>query len=186
MDLAGHVVDVGQHENGDAAVQRLVELGSLHHAQGVIPIEQLDQALGNVQVGRKVLLFRENEVTPRLDPQGARQQLEEVDRRAVGRNDLAGFRADQGGDLVADPPRRVDPVGRIPAADEPLPPLLGDDLGEPRQGGPGQRAERIPVEVDHALRDGKLIPRGLERILLVEAEAGLAVHGRHYGRCPQK
>ncbi|HEY2358887.1 MAG TPA: hypothetical protein VGH86_15655, partial [Phenylobacterium sp.] len=46
--------------------------------------------------------------------------LEEIHRGGIGDDDFARVRADQPGDLGADPQRRVDPPGGVPAAHQPF------------------------------------------------------------------
>src|SRR5438132_12646395 len=90
---------------------------------------------------------------------------------------LAGTRPDQPGDLVPDAGRRVDPVSGVPAADQAGAPLFGDDLVEPLRGLPWQGPQGIAVEIDDAVGEGELLTHGSQRILPIEREAGLAVHG---------
>src|SRR5690606_36732862 len=58
---------------------------------------------------------------------------------------------DQPRDPIADAPRLLHPAGLIPAADQHLAPLGLDDLARPLRRRPGQRTQRIAVEIDDAL-----------------------------------
>src|SRR2546426_3884495 len=88
-----------------------------------------------------------------LDAQRLRQQLEQVDRGAVGDEHLAGLSADHFGDLVPDARRSLDPVGVVPTRDEPAAPFLADHLGYAWEGLARQGAERVAIEIDHAFRE---------------------------------
>src|SRR2546426_3252164 len=111
-----------------------------------------------------------------LDAQRLRQQLEQVDRGAVGDEHLAGLSADHFGDLVPDARRSLDPVGVVPTTDEPAAPFLADHLGYAWEGLARQGAERVAIEIDHAFREGELAAQCGKRVLPIEGQAGLAVH----------
>jgi hypothetical protein len=86
-----------------------------------------------------------------IEVQGGRQYLEQVDRGAVGGDDRSLLSADQPGDFFTDALRQVHPVSGIPAANQLLAPFLADCLRHPLSDRLRQGAERIAVEIDHAL-----------------------------------
>ena len=67
-------------------------------------------------------------------------------------------------------------MGRIPAPDEPAAPFLADDLRQAGQRLAWEGAERIAIEIEHALGKDELVADGSERVLAIEGQAGLAVH----------
>ena len=176
VNRAAGVIDMGEHDDGDAAVDRGLELRPVDRSHGMVAGEQLDQPLGDIEIRRKVRGFAQDEMALGLQLQRSREQLEQVDRRAVGDDHLARFGADQPGDLVPDSARRLDPMGRVPAPDEAAAPFLGDHLVDARDGRTRQGPQRVAVEVHDAVGKGELVAEWSERILPVEREAGLAVH----------
>ena len=67
MDLAAGIVDVGQHQDRHAPVERTLHLGALDDAQRMIAAEQIDQPLRDIEVGREIGGFGQDEVPPWLD-----------------------------------------------------------------------------------------------------------------------
>ena len=95
----------------------------------------------------------------------------------IGDDHLVRARADQPGDLAADPLRRLDPAF-VPAPDQAFAPLPLDHVGERGRRGSRQRAERIAVEIDHALRQGEPVAEPAQRI------GGVARPGLFEGHSP--
>ena len=177
QDGATRVIDVGEHQDGHAAIEVALDVRPIDLADGVPAPQQLDQAFRNVEVGGKVAGFGQDEVPARLQTERAGQQLEEIDRGAVRHDHLAGVGSYEPGNLVPHPAGRVHPAGIIPAADEPASPLLPDHLLDPGRSLSRQRPQRVAVQVDDSVGDREVIAYARQGILLVEAEAGLTVHG---------
>ena len=152
---AGAVVDVGQHQH---ARRRSSGARSTRVAvdQPQLQPRRRGDALGDVEVGRKVVALGEDDAArgriAALQRRRGAQRLEAVDRGRVADADLARRGADQAGDLVADAAREIDPAGAVPAPDQALAPLAGGDLCQAGRGPARQRAERVAVEVDRRLR----------------------------------
>ncbi|MNT16616.1 hypothetical protein D3C72_1517280 [compost metagenome] len=182
--LAGLVVDVREHQHGGVGADGGVELGRrIDQSQRIALLQQVGQALGDIQVGREVAGLGHDHLARRvarlLHAQRRGQHLEQVDRGGVGHHHFILAGADQRGELVAQPLRQFEPAGGVPAADQAIAPFLGHHLGSARGGGARAGAERIAVEVDHALGQGELLAQGAQRVLLVELQTVLAVNGRH-------
>ena len=75
---------------------------------------------------------------------------------------------DEPSDLGADARGRADPIGIVPAADEPLAPFAGDHLLQARDGGVRERTEGVAIEVGDALGEGEARAEGGERVGRVE------------------
>ena len=158
MHAAGAVVDMGQHQDGDAIVQQrgnVVGVGQ-HQLEAVRARERV----GNVEIGREVRPFGQDRRDGRgrrlatRDGDGRAQHLVEIDRGRVGDGHFARRRANQRRNLVADAlGRSVDPAGGVPTANQPAAPLLLDHRGDPCRRGRRQGAERVAVEVDDAFAD---------------------------------
>ena len=152
---AGAVVDMGQHQHRDVAASSCAPMlvGRSTSAQ-LAGRAARASALGDVEIGRKVARAR-----TRSRARGAsacagrarRQHLEQIDRRRVGDDHLAGAGADQPRDLVADARGSVDPAGRVPAPDQALAPFALHHRATRAAVAFGSAPERIAVEVDHAL-----------------------------------
>src|SRR4029079_10751270 len=105
--------------------------------------------------------------------------------RGVGDDDLARCGADQTGDLCAGAARRADPVAVVPAADQPIAPLVRDDLRDTLPGGALQGAQGVAIEVDDVRREVEPLAKRTQRIVRVPAAhggplAGAArLHGIH-------
>ena len=96
------------------------------------------------------------------------QHLGDVHRDGIADHHLAGVRPDQGSEAIPIDLGQVEPVLRVPTADQPLGPFLAGgrlDLGE---GGLGRRAEGIAVEIDQALGQVKEIAHRRQRVGGVE------------------
>src|SRR6218665_527447 len=74
------------------------------------------------------------------------------------------LRPDQRRQLGADALRGIDPVGAVPAADQPVRPLLLDYRALVRRDRFRQRPERIAVEIDDAFREMEAVPEPSQRI----------------------
>ncbi len=116
------------------------------------------ESLGDVEIGREVRALRQDpsaslsrrRPTRRWKRHRGAQGLEEIHRCRIGDDDLAGSRADEPRDLVADALREIDPAGGRPAANQPDAPLGFDDVADAIDGGFGQHAKRVAVEIDDA------------------------------------
>ncbi|GAA3117784.1 hypothetical protein GCM10020001_042020 [Nonomuraea salmonea] len=153
---------------------RVVEapLGEVAH---LVAAEQPGQPLHHVVVGGEVRGVGDDHPALGTQPQRGRHRLEDRDRGGVAHHDLAGARADERGQAVADGERLLVPAGVVPAADELLTPLLLDRAPHPLRRTARQRAQRVADEVDHAFRQDELVLEGPQRVLRVEGEALVAI-----------
>ena len=139
----GAVVHVGQHQHGNVACQRSVDVLRLDQHQ--LQAAFLAQRLGNVEVGRKVTAFAQQHLPPRCvlgrDVQRGAQYLVEVDRGAVSGHHLTGRSTNELRNLVAQALRQVNPARAVPTADQALAPFFGHGLGHSGGGGFGQHAQ---------------------------------------------
>ncbi len=179
VQAAAAVVDLGEHQHrGVGAQQRRDLRGRVGQPQLAAALRR--QRLGDVEVGREVAAFADDHAASRVgllrDGQRGAEHLEQVDAGRVGDHQLAGPGADQARDLVADALRQIDPAGAVPAADQIAPPLVAQDLLHARRGGPGQRAERIAVQVDQARRQLELLAQRGQRIGGVERQRVVPGH----------
>ena len=169
-------MDVGQHRDRRLADRRVDRRGidDAERAAG-----ECRDATGDVEVGREIAGLCQDRAG-RGGFGGGGDQLEEVDRRRIGNEHLVVGGADQPRDLGADTGGRVDPPGLVPATDQPLAPLVRDDVGEAAGGGGGQRAERVAVEVDDAGGQREAIAEAAQRIGGVERPRRIEI-GRNGG-----
>ena len=184
---AGPVVDVREHQHRGRGPECRDDRRGASFARGRRHEPQRravvlrDHALRDVEIGREVVGLADDDgarrIAGRRDLQCDGQDLEEIDRRRVGDDDLAGRGPDQRRERVADAARRVDPAGVVPAADQPAPPFARHRVGESRGRRARQRAERIAVEVDEAVGQVEAGAQMRDRVGRVEREALLA------GRC---
>ncbi|MCY1372941.1 hypothetical protein D9M69_601820 [compost metagenome] len=175
MHRAGAVVHVGQHQHGDLLVQRARDLFGLHQHQLVTAF--LAQRFGDVEIGGEVAAFAHDAlahgVVGSSQVQRGRQNLEQVDRGAVGGHHGARFGADQARDLVTHLLRHGEPAVLVPALDQVGAPLAGHDVGHAGRGRGGHHAERIAIEVDRAGGDVEELAQIAQRVLRVEGGAVL-------------
>jgi hypothetical protein len=170
---------VGEGDRDGVFVDPRGQLFGRDHLQFDAVAQQPLEPLHHIEVGGEVPRLGQDRPTPRSQRHRARQQLEEVHRGGVGRHHLVRLGADQRGDLAADPLRRLDPVGGVPAAHHALAPLLRDHLGQPRRGGFRQGAQGVAVEVEGVGRDDEVVAEVRQRVLVVQAfrlAAGGPVH----------
>ena len=183
--VAGAVVHVREHGDGAIGSYRLRQfLGTVDQAQLVTAVEPGGQALRHVQVGGEVAAFADDDA-PRgmrgiagLHLQGGGQGLEQVDGGGVGDHHFTRAGAQQRRQAVAQALGQVEPAGRIPAADQVRAPFGRDDVLGTGQGRFRPGAQRIAVEINHALRQVELLAQ--ERQGVVEI-ARAAVMSRNHG-----
>ena len=147
--------------------ERVQQVGALQDIQPQMG-HHLRRAARDMQIGMEIARFRQDLRPFWRQLCGRDEQLEDIDRDRVGDQHLMRFRADQTGDLAADARRCVDPVGIVPAADQPFTPLAGHHVFLARHGGDGERPERIAVEIDQLFRQMKTRPHRCQRILDVQ------------------
>ncbi len=163
---AGAVVDVGQQQHGHVVAQRPLQRQLVvDQAQFVALLQQVDHAFDHVQVGGEVVALGHDHAAlgkvRLLDAQRGGERLEDVERGGVGDHDLIVAGADQPSQLVAEAARQVEPVGGVPAPDQPHGPFLVQHLAGTGDGRLRLHAERVAVEVDHPFRQEEfLLQRG--------------------------
>ncbi len=149
---AGAVVDMREHENGDVVGEGGQQFVVVVDEVKPMPLAlQRGQPLGHVEVGGEVGALRDDDVAPGVERQRGGEDLEEVDRRGIGHDDVVRARPDERCDLGTRLARQPDPVGGVPGCDEIAAPFrieTGDDAlaGAVRHG-----AERVAVEIDEAV-----------------------------------
>ncbi len=170
LHLPGPEVHVGEHQYRDVGAERPPDLATRNQPEFDAVTQQTLQPLRDVEIGPEVLDVRQDQ--PAAGPQvdGCGQQLEEIDRDRVGDHDLVGRGADQGRDLARHAFRQIDPAGSRPAADEATPPLLLQDSLDPRRHISRRWAQRVAVEVDHAVRQNETIAEAGDRIAAIEVK----------------
>src|SRR5262249_11369445 len=84
--------------------------------------QKLDRALNHIEVRRKVRLVGHNGAAARPSPEGGHDELEQVHRRGIRDDHIAGGRPHEGGELGTDPLRRIEPAIAPPADEPPAPP----------------------------------------------------------------
>ena len=151
-----------------SSIERRLELRARDRAQLDPLAEQLAQPLRDVEIGREVAALGQHHAAPGPQLQRGGDQLEQVDRDRIADHDLVRLGADQARDLGAEPLRQIDPAVPVPARDQVLAPLPADDVVEDRRGRLGQRAERVAVQIDHALGQRKALAPRRQRIAGIE------------------
>jgi hypothetical protein len=147
--FAGSVV----HRRVGGEHQVVADLGDPGH--GIRGRDPLDDQPGvarsgirDVEVGGEGVGIGEHDPAPRAHPRGRDHGLVEVHRGRVGADDLAGCRADEGADDIADPAGCLPPARIVPARDEVVAPLAVHDVGHGLGDTLGQCSQRVAVEVD--------------------------------------
>nr|GEU28320.1 hypothetical protein [Tanacetum cinerariifolium] len=160
------VVDVGEHHHGHllagVACQRGGQVGPrVEQRQFIAAFEPAQQAFGHVDIAGEVVAFGNDHApagsfrVPGLHLERGGQRLEQVDGRGIGNHDLVRPGPHQRRQQVAEAGGQVVPAGRVPAADQALAPLVGNQLLGPLQRHCRARAQRVTVEIMHRLLIGQ-------------------------------
>ena len=179
---ARFVMDVGQQHDGRVLIDRRRDLRRRHGADGAAR-HHLRDAIGNVQVGRKIAGFSQDGGPVMARGTGGRQQLEQIDRGGIRHDHFVGRSTDQRRNARAEAGGRFDPTVLVPAGDQIGAPLPRNGIGDAGGRRTGQRAERIAVEVDrsHGKREARAAGRqrisGIPRLDRVEIRP-VGGHGR--------
>ncbi len=175
VHLGALVVHVRQQQRRHVPVEGRCKFITLDEPKLDVGAEHAE-TLRHVQVGREVSGLAEDDPPPgpRFDRGG--QELVEIDRGGVRHDHLAGACADQRGDLVADPPRRADPVVEIPTAYEIDAPFLLGKASKARGRALRKRAETVPVQIDDAVGNQERVPHRPQRIGGVPGAGFLQAH----------
>ncbi len=176
------VVHVRQHGDGDVVAQRAFQLfRRVDQAQFVAVAQQVGQAFSDVEVGRKVMRFRHDDLAGgrvfALHANRGGQHLEEIDRCGVGDDDFVFARTNQRGKLVAQAARQLKPAGLVPAADQAIAPFIGDDFLRAGERSFRAGAQRVAVEINRAVGQRKGVAQRGDRIGRVAFDAGVAGDG---------
>ena len=107
--------------------------------------QELRETLQDVEIRREVARLGDDLCPGAPRKACGRGDLEEVYRSGIADERLAGRRADQAPDALAERRRVVDPTMDIPAADEIDAPLRAHRPRDAALGADGQRAERIAI-----------------------------------------
>ncbi len=162
------VVDVRQHQHGDALIQRRLDRIRRNQPDLVTATKQRAQSLRHIQIGREIPWLRQDYQSFRSQGQPRGQRLEQVHRGAVARHRAARLGADQLADLLADAQRQRHPAVAVPRPDQLAAPLALHHFRQPRFRRPRQRAERIAVQIDHSVRQLEQLPEPRQRIGAIE------------------
>ena len=178
---AGSVVHMGEHQNSDLGRERVANVFGLNQLQGVAALAA--EALGNVQIGGKVTAFTQHQAPLRRilrgHGKGCCQHFVEIDGGGVGHHHFIRTSADQRRNKVPQALRQVEPARRIPGANQPLAPLLGDHLGRSGGGSFGHHPQRIAIQIDDALGNVELVAQCAQGVRSVTRLAVL--QGNHGG-----
>src|SRR5579884_4231714 len=129
---------------------------------------RVGEALRDVQVRGEVRLLAQDDRASAGELQPGKEQLIQVDGGAVGCYHLPGTGANEPPDLVADSSRRVDPTGRVPAAEKPSAPLVAHESVDAFHDVAREGTQRVPAHEDDAVREKEVVAHLAERILRVE------------------
>ena len=121
----GAVVDVGQRDDGDVVGQRSRDVQRV--AEADLQSAEPRGAGDDVRIGREVARLGHHDGTVRPQPGPRDNHLEQLNTGRVACHDAVGGRADETGDLGADPGRQADPVVGVPRRDQVASPLLVED-----------------------------------------------------------
>ena len=105
------------------------------------------------------------------------EDLEEIDRCGVGDDDFVFARTNQRGKLVAQAARQLKPAGLVPAADQAIAPFVGDDFLRAGERSFRAGAQRVAVEINHAVGQRKGVAQRGDPIGRVAFDAGVAGDG---------
>ena len=175
-DLGGAIGDVAERDQRDVVgVEQRLELFGLR-AGARIRLQPFDPAarlgrepLEDVAVSREVVGVSDDRAAPGACCECRGGELVEADRGGVGDQRRAGRGAEQLlPEPVADRLRQLHP-GLVPAADQPLVPLVGQQPFEFLSGLSRRASERIAVEVDQPVGDRfEAVQERRQRIVGVE------------------
>ena len=118
--VSGPVVHMRCRDHGHTMLDGFAELVAGDAAKLYAPL--LRHRLGDVQVGREVLLIGEDRSTA-MQTEGRIQGFVEIDGGVVPHRHLGWMRAEQAPYLVADSCGSLGPAGVVPARDEAVSPL---------------------------------------------------------------
>ena len=149
---------MGKSSLFNAFVNRLHDVVCFDEPDRVAIAELPNEALDHVVVRREIAAFHDDNPPVRLKLQCRRHNLVQVNTGRIGQHDLVWLCADQRRDLSTKCLRQLVPPCRIHAADQPLGPLLLDHLPRTLRGFQGHGAERVAVEINHALRQEEFVP----------------------------
>ena len=89
-------------------------------------------------------------------------------------NCLSRGGSEQTSEPVSQPDGHVEPAGGIPAPDQVVTPFLLDGAIEDARRGARHRAQRVAVEIDHAIGNSEAIAQASKRIAQVASDARIA------------
>ncbi len=80
------VVDLSQHQNPDALIERAFDGLGVNDPQFMPPPEQTADALGDIEIGREIAAIGKDYLAGRSEFESGQQSLEEVYRRRIARD----------------------------------------------------------------------------------------------------
>ena len=177
------VVHMRKHQHRCLRPQRGQYIVRLYQLQAATMA--LAQALGNIQISRKVAALADDDAPRRVrvlrNADGRCQNLEQIYRGRVRCHHLVGPGADQGGDACAQALRQVKPTRSVPGPNQPLAPFLLHHLRGAGCGGHRQYAERIAVQVNRLWRNTEMGAQGTQWVGRVEPAAVVqSGHGNNW------
>jgi hypothetical protein len=120
---------------------------------GVPAACEIRRGLGYIRVGRKVQIVGDDSTAVGTSLKSSDGELEEHNRGRVGDDDFARVGSDEVCDAAPDGVRKTPPAFG-PGPDDPLTPLVVDDLPDVRCCRRGEAAKRVAVEIDEVGFDG--------------------------------
>ena len=163
MQATGSIIDLRDQRNCHAIVQCGFNFLRVNQPKFISMSQRGIDALRDVEIRGEIAALGKNHiartVVVRRKRQRACEQLEDVDRRRVRGNNFGFLRAEQSGDSRADLFRQVNPISLVPGPYQALAPFVLNSLPQAGGRGLGQRAQRITVEINHALGHRKTFAR---------------------------
>ena len=124
----------------------------LDQPQFVSSAQELDQALGDIQVGWKVTPFGHNDTTIGTEPQSGAKRLEKVDAGRIRYDGFSRLGTDQRANLLTNANLQLHPSVLVPTTDQVTAPFDFHELLNSRRGCARHGPQRIAVEIDDPFR----------------------------------
>ena len=151
------VIDLGQQNGGNLLRNGFGDFFGGDGAQLVPLLQQPHQTFGHIEIGGKVARIAQDHAAVRAQLDRGGQRLKHLDRQGIPHDDGTFRRPDQAPDHIADPGGLIHPAGLVPAPDQHVTPFVRQHPLHPRTDLLRQGAQRITIEIDHALRQDEFV-----------------------------